>query len=347
MKIPTHSLDNEKSQEKPSWQAQMANLVTDIDELCQLLNLQVGELSSVYALPEKFPLRVPHAFIKKMQKGDLNDPLLKQILPTTGEKLTDPKFTLDPLAENSHNPTRGLLHKYRSRVLVTLTGACAVHCRYCFRQHFDYGANLPTRTEQATIKDYILSHPEVDEVLLSGGDPLNVSNRRLFEWLTLLADTQIKTVRLHTRLPVVLPDRVDDELLVFLKDYPKNVVMVIHTNHPNELDAATKDACIRLKHANVTLLNQAVLLKGVNDDADTLVALSHALFGAGVLPYYLHILDKVAGAVHFDVLEEVAIRLYWQLLERLPGYLVPKLVQELPNQPYKTPINVYKCMNFK
>lgn len=338
---PTYDILNQ------SWQHQLANLITDIDELCALLNLNKDDLLNTYQLPQKFPLRVPHAFVAKMAQGDVNDPLLLQILPTKSEHIQAVGYTTDPLDENNHNPIKGLLHKYQSRVLITLTGACAVHCRYCFRQHFDYNANLPKSDEQAQILDYIHKNPEIDEVLLSGGDPLNVSNRRLLDWLEKLDNTPIRTIRLHTRLPIVLPARIDDELLTGLKKLTKNIVMVIHTNHPNEIDDAVKTACAKLKSAGVTLLNQTVLLKGVNDNAETLATLSHKLFESGVLPYYLHSLDKVQGASHFDIDEKRAIKIYWQLLERLSGYLVPKLVQELPNQPYKTPIDIYKSSAFE
>lgn len=340
--IPTSDILNQ------SWQHQLANLVTDIDELCNLLSLNKDELLQTYQLPPKFPLQVPHAFVAKMTKGDLSDPLLLQILPTKSEQIQTLGYITDPLDEHNHNPIKGLLHKYQSRVLITLTGACAVHCRYCFRQHFDYNANLPKSDEQAQILDYINKNPDINEVLLSGGDPLNVSNRRLLDWLSKLADcANITTIRLHTRLPIVLPARIDDELLNSFKNLTKNIVMVIHTNHPSEIDDDVKIACTKLKSAGVTLLNQTVLLKNINDNAETLANLSHKLFGIGVLPYYLHILDKVQGASHFDIDESQAIELYWQLLEKLSGYLVPKLVQELPNRPYKTPIDIYKSSAFE
>lgn len=325
----------------------MANLIDDIDTLCDYLALDKATLATRFAIPPKFALKVPYAFADKMVKGDLDDPLLRQVLPHKDEQIAVAGFTLDPLAENAHNPIKGLLHKYQSRVLITLTGACAIHCRYCFRQHFDYHANLPKGDELHNILSYITACPQVNEVILSGGDPLCVSNRRLTAFLQALASTSISTIRLHTRLPVVLPDRVDDELLDLLASLGKAVVMVIHSNHPNELDDNTKKACQRLKMANVSLLNQSVLLKGVNDNADILATLSHRLFACGVLPYYLHLLDKVAGASHFDVSEDKAVALYWQLLEMLSGYLVPKLVQELPHRPYKTPVDIYKFQQLR
>lgn len=323
-----------------TWQTQLANTIKDSDTLLELLGLSGDDLP-LYT-PKKFPLNVPHAFVAKMRPKDKNDPLLRQILPSTDELHSHPDYIADPLSENTYNPIKGLLHKYQSRVLITLTGACAVHCRYCFRQHFDYQANLPKKKIQNTIIDYINKHPQIDEVLLSGGDPLSVSNRRLAQWLDDLAETQIRTVRLHTRLPVVLPARIDDELLDLFANYSKKIVMVIHVNHANELDETTKHVCQKLKQVGVTMLNQTVLLKGINDDVQTLTELSYALFDAGVLPYYLHILDKVTGAVHFEVPKSRAIELYWALLAQLSGYLVPKLVQELPNHPYKTPVDIYQ-----
>lgn len=328
------------SHEVPLWQQELSKAVSDVSELYRLLQLP---LPNTPHIPQKFALKVPHAFIAKMQKGNAHDPLLLQILPDVAETYSVAGFSLDPLAENAHNPTKGLLHKYRSRVLITLTGACAVHCRYCFRQHFDYGANLPSTQEMLEITDYIRANPDVDEVLLSGGDPLLLKTSKLSAWFAMLGEIEhIKTIRIHSRVPVVLPSRVDNELLDLFKNFNKNIVMVLHINHANEIDDVLADKCSQLKQAGVTLLNQTVLLKHINDDADTLVALSQRLFAVGILPYYLHVLDKVAGSAHFDISLETAVGIYWQLLELLSGYLVPKLVQELPNKPYKTPVNLYQ-----
>lgn len=326
-----------------TWQYQLANLVTDMDELCQLLALDKEQLSQIYELPPKFALRVPHAFVAKMNKGDVFDPLLRQILPTKSEQEPHAGFSLDPLAESDHNPIKGLLHKYQSRVLVTLTGVCAVNCRYCFRRHFDYQGNLPTSDDLQAICEYIRQDTDIVEVLLSGGDPLSVNNRRLGLWLSALSELpNIKTIRLHTRLPVVLPDRVDEELLALFANCPKHLVMVLHINHPQELDAALAIKCQQLKKAGVLLLNQSVLLKGINDNADTLAKLSYQLFDSGVLPYYLHALDKVAGAGHFLVDEKQAVAIYHELMAKVAGYLVPKFVQELPYERHKTPMNIYQ-----
>ena len=280
-----------------------------------------------------------------MTVGDSNDPLLKQVLPDKQEQMVVTGYVADPLAENDQNPIKGLLHKYQSRVLLTITGACAIHCRYCFRQHFDYSANMPTSSAEADIIAYITEHPEINEVILSGGDPLSVSNRRLFAWLDILEGMpQLTTIRLHTRLPVVIPARLDDALLDRLAQSRCRIVMVIHCNHANEIDTLTAEYLQRARVAGIVLLNQAVLLKGINDSVTSQAALSQRLFAAGVLPYYLHVLDKVAGAAHFDSDERLAIKLYWRLLSELPGYLVPKLVRELPNKPFKVPINIYNKM---
>lgn len=323
-----------------NWQTQLSEAITSVDELLSLLELE--DLKSTTYFPKHFALRVPRAFVAKMTVGDANDPLLKQVLPDEQEQIEVTGYVTDPLAENAHNPVKGMLHKYESRVLLTLTGACAIHCRYCFRQHFDYSANMPTATAQADIIGYITQHPEINEVILSGGDPLNVTNRRLFAWLDILeAIPQLTTIRLHTRLPIVIPERLDDELINRLAKSRCQIVMVIHCNHANEIDETTARALNKTRLAGITLLNQTVLLAGINDSTAVQVELSQRLFSAGVLPYYLHVLDKVAGAAHFDGDEHSACTLYWSLLSALPGYLVPKLVRELPNRPFKVPVDIY------
>ena len=329
------------SQTQESWQRQLADTIDDLDELLEIL--QLTEYKAALYTSKKFPLRVPRAFVNKMSIGDINDPLLQQVLPQQEELNTVIGYVADPLAENAHNPTQGLLHKYRSRVLITVTGACAIHCRYCFRQHFDYQKNLPTSQQSSAIKCYIESNSDINEVVFSGGDPLSVSNRRLIQQLQVFESLeQIRTIRLHTRLPIVIPERLDAELLDYLAQSRCQIVMVLHSNHANEIDRQTAAYLSQAKQAGITLLNQAVLLRGINDNITAQVALSQCLFSAGVLPYYLHLLDKVAGAAHFEVLETKAVTLYWQMLEALPGYLVPKLVREEPHRPFKTPIDIYK-----
>ena len=322
-----------------NWQNAFSDTITSFAELAQALDLPIDSFDSQVG---QFPLKVPRRFVQKMGKGDIHDPLLKQVLPTFQETVQVTGFVTDPLDEQHANPVKGIIHKYASRVLIPVTGACVVNCRYCFRQHFDYHENLPTQNDWQAISAYITAHPAVNEVILSGGDPLNVTNRRLFAWLdTLEAIPQLTTIRLHTRLPLVIPARLDEALLDRLSQSRCQIVMVIHCNHANEIDALTAEYLQRTRAAGVTLLNQAVLLKGINDSVTVQTALSQRLFAAGVLPYYLHVLDKVDGAAHFDSDERAAIQLYWALLAALPGYLVPKLVRELPNKPFKVPIDIY------
>ena len=323
-----------------NWQTQLSEAITSVDELLSILKLE-SLRENVY-VPKHFELRVPRGFVAKMTIGDRDDPLLKQVLPDQREQINVTGYVADPLSENTQNPVKGMLHKYQSRVLLTITGACAIHCRYCFRQHFDYSANMPTADAKENIVNYIAEHPEINEVILSGGDPLNVTNRRLFAWLdTLESIPQLTTIRLHTRLPVVIPARLDEALLERLSQSRCHIVMVIHCNHANEIDVLTSEYLQRARAAGITLLNQAVLLKGINDSVEVQAQLSQRLFSAGVLPYYLHVLDKVAGAAHFDKDEQSSNKLYWSLLAALPGYLVPKLVRELPNKLFKVPIDIY------
>lgn len=322
-----------------NWQNQFSDIITDFDSLATALDLNSNDFDKHVG---NFPLKVPRAFVKKMQKGNPHDPLLLQVLPTFAETVPMTGFVTDPLEETASNPVKGVIHKYTSRVLLPVTGACMVHCRYCFRQHFDYHENLPTKDDWQTIVEYIQNHPQVNEVILSGGDPLSLSDRRLFEILTMLENLpQITTIRLHTRVPVVIPARLSQDLLERLATSRCRIVMVIHANHPNEIDDETAFYLNRARMAGVTMLNQTVLLEGINDNAEILVSLSEKLWQAGVLPYYLHVLDKVAGASHFFVEDEQAVTIYWQLLAKVSGYLVPKLVRETPYQPFKTPLNIY------
>lgn len=325
-----------------NWQTQISEAITDIDEILGLLKLE--HLADNFYKPTNFPIKIPRSFVAKMQVGNAQDPLFLQVVPDKKALTKITGYTADPLQEAEYNPQKGVLHKYKSRVLLTVTGACAVHCRYCFRQHFDYASNIPNSSQIMEVVDYIQKQPEVNEVLFSGGDPLSLSNRRILQWLTSLDEiTHIKTVRFHTRLPVLIPERIDDGLLEVVAEFADrfNLVMVIHCNHANEVDANTARYLQRLKQSGVTLLNQAVLLAGVNDTVDAQVVLSEHLFAVGVLPYYLFLLDKVDGAAYYDVEESRAVALYWQMLERLPGYLMPKLAREIANKPYKTPINLY------
>lgn len=331
----------------PEWQRELAQAVRDPLELLSLLDLvpaQLGHGETAAGLARAaadFPLRVPRGYIARMRRGDPADPLLLQVLGRGVELAAVPGYISDPLQEQSARPVPGLLHKYHGRALLVVTGACAVHCRYCFRRHYDYGADQEAALAgrwSAAIEHLAADHT-IEEVILSGGDPLSLGNARLAQLLLRLrAIPRLRRIRIHTRTPVVLPARVDDGLLEALRPLHERLAVVIHANHAAELDAATQAALRRLHGACTALLNQSVLLAGVNDDATALAALSARLFEAGVLPYYLHQLDAVAGAAHFAVGDAAARRLHRELAGLVPGYLLPRLVREIPGQPGKTPL---------
>ncbi len=315
----------------------MSNIVTDPAELWQLLGLDQSLLPKAYLAAKQFPLKVTHSYLQRIKRGHLHDPLLKQVLPIDLELNTHDDYVSDPLAEKEANPIPGLLHKYHGRVLVTLTSACAIHCRYCFRRHFPYADNTPGRPGWDNILAYIASDNSIEEVILSGGDPLSVSDQLLNQFSQRLKlIPHVKTLRLHTRLPIVLPSRVTALLCEWIKSLPFSVVIVLHCNHAQEINDEVLQAITRLQNAGAHLLNQSVLLREINDDVETLVQLSSALFSAGVMPYYLHTLDKVAGAMHFDIPQSKATALHSGMMKRLPGYLVPRLVREEPGADSKT-----------
>jgi len=326
------------SEHRPAWQEQLAGAVKSVDELLQLLQID-PELAKIRPLQNDFPLRVPHGFIQRMARGDSRDPLLLQVLPLAREAEDVAGFERDPLDEAGTMPTPGLLHKYQGRALLTMTGACAIHCRYCFRRHFPYSdANPVTGHWHAAIK-YLSQHPDITELILSGGDPLTLTDTRLHSLTAQLTNLpQLRTLRIHTRLPIVLPERIDSGLLSWIKAQTLKVVFVIHCNHANEIDHSVTHALEKLAAAGVTLLNQSVLLRDVNDSTTTLARLSECLFSAGVMPYYLHQMDRVKGAAHFEVSVERAHEIMTGLRATLPGYLVPQLVQEIPGMPGKIPL---------
>jgi len=321
-----------------NWEAELKNSIQNIDELLNILNIE-EQHRPVNTAKQAFTLRVPQSYIARMEKGNINDPLLQQVLPQDIELLQVPSFTPDPLQEKKYNILPGLLHKYYGRVLVMLSGSCAIHCRYCFRRNFPYEENTPGNKGLEKIIAYIEQHPEITEVILSGGDPLIAKDAYLNKIIETFS--QIKsliTLRIHTRIPIVLPSRINDTLLQILHSSALKKVIVLHTNHPNELNTEVIHNLQRLQQANITLLNQSVFLKGINDCSQVLAALSHKLFQAGVLPYYIHRLDKVSGAAHFAISEYKAKSIMRHLLAHLPGYLVPKFVQESPGALSKTPI---------
>jgi EF-P beta-lysylation protein EpmB len=317
----------------PSWQAALQDAVRDPGELARLLELTPATLGPAAAAG--FSLLVPRGFVARMRKGDPHDPLLRQVWPHRDELAAAPGFTADPVREQGL-AANGLIRKYGGRVLLIASGACPLHCRYCFRREFPYAAQLAARGDWEPALSELRKIDDAREAILSGGDPLSLSNRRLAELLAGLADTSLETVRIHTRFPVAIPERVDSSLLDLLGATRLRTVVVVHTNHANELDDHVARALVRLRPPLTALLNQSVLLRGVNDDAATLVSLSERLFDCGVLPYYLHLLDPVSGAAHFDVAATVGRRLIEELRARLPGYLVPRLVRETPGELSKT-----------
>lgn len=333
--IPKKSLTVERH-----WQKELAQAITDPAELLREMDLDPADFQQDIAARKLFPLRVPRPFVSRMQKGNVEDPLFKQVMSASDEAVSASGFNKDPLQEQDIE-IPGLLHKYKNRVLLIIRGGCAVNCRYCFRRHFPYADNSVNKAGWQSSLDYIATNQDIDEVIYSGGDPLMAKDDFL-AWLTqeIQKIPHVRRIRIHTRLPVVIPQRVTAELLDWFTLSRLKPVMVLHINHANEIDNKLKQSLRQLKLAGVTLLNQSVLLKNVNDSSDALVALSEALFESDVLPYYLHSLDKVDGASHFEVTDKVARGLMADLIKRLPGYLVPKLVREVGGQPGKTPIDL-------
>lgn len=327
------------SEPLPSWQRQLSQAIRNPAELCRRLELpdtwEVGA-SAGHAL---FETCVPEAFLRRMSPNQPDDPLLRQVLPLGDETLQTPGYINDPLDEAHQRPARGVIHKYAGRALLIASPNCAVNCRYCFRRHFPYADNSPSRAQWQEAFDYLQADASIREVILSGGDPLAANDRHLAWLVTQLEQIpHLKRLRIHSRLPIVIPDRVDQPLLDWLEATRLQTVMVLHVNHANEIDQTVHQACQRLQGAGVTLLNQSVLLRGVNDSTQALAALSERLFDAGVLPYYLHVLDPVQGAAHFNVPDAEARQLIIALRDELPGFLMPRLVREIPGEASKTPL---------
>ena len=321
------------------WQQALREAVRDPRELLDLLGLdRLAPRLSDEAMVQ-FPLRVPRGFVARMRHGDPSDPLLRQVLPLDDEMRPMPGFGLDAVGDGAAKTAPGVIQKYRGRALLVATGSCAIHCRYCFRRHFPYAEETAARDGWRDAVDLIRRDASIEEVLLSGGDPLSLSNGKLAELTGALADIpHLRRLRIHSRLPIVVPERVDDGLMGWLTALPWPVTLVVHANHANEFDGTVDAALGRLRAAGVHLLNQAVLLRGVNDSVDALAALSERGFAAGVLPYYLHQLDRVAGVAHFEVDDAHARALHAGLAARLSGYLVPRLVREIPGDTGKRPL---------
>ena len=331
---------SEGNNNKSGWQDELANAYRNPEELLSALNLTPEQIPGGITSENEFPLRVPHSYVERMQSGNPEDPLLLQVLSRQLEQQKHPGFQLDPVGENSATASPGLLHKYQGRVLLITTGACPVHCRYCFRRHFPYSASRPDNGDWSKAMDYIAADASIHEVILSGGDPLSLSNKRLQAISDRLTEIpHIQRLRIHTRMPVVLPQRIDSGFKEWLTSLPWQTIVVIHSNHANEIDGQVSRTLADLRATETTLLNQAVLLKNINDNVPALVNLSETLFKSGTLPYYLHLLDRVAGAAHFEVKESIALELMNELQCHLPGYLLPKLVREVTGKPHKIQIS--------
>lgn len=320
------------------WQAQLRTAWRDPPALLRHLGHDPGHFE--LASGGVFPFLVTEAFAARMTPGDRDDPLLRQVLPLTDEDLEMPGFGPDPVGDPASRAVKGVLHKYRGRALLITTGACPIHCRYCFRREFDYAGDALSGTALAEAVDYIAATPDVEEVILSGGDPLTLGNdklRRLTDALSVVP--HYRCLRIHSRMPVTLPARIDDAFIEWLEKLDRQVVMVVHANHANEFDQAVSRALSRMRQAGATILNQAVLLAGVNDTVPALARLMKAGFEAGAVPYYLHLLDRVSGSAHFEVGRDRAVALMDELREQLPGYLVPRLVEERAGTASKLPVS--------
>ncbi|NOI83439.1 EF-P beta-lysylation protein EpmB [Vibrio tubiashii] len=324
-----------------NWLKQLANGISDPAKLLEQLEIDPKPWQDGFAARKLFAQRVPQSFVDRMEKGNPYDPLLRQVLPLSEEFEVHPGYSNDPL-EEQNNAIPGLLHKYRNRALMIVKGGCAVNCRYCFRRHFPYDENKGSKSVWQQSLEYVTQHPEINEIILSGGDPLMAKDEELLWLIDHIADIKhIKRLRIHSRLPVVIPDRITQALIQMLGETRLQVVLVTHINHAQEINQELRDRLSHLKQAGVTLLNQGVMLKGVNDSVEFQVDLSNALFDAGILPYYIHVLDKVQGAAHFYISDQEAKAIMAGLMERVSGYLVPKLTREIGGRTSKTPLDLH------
>lgn len=336
-----HIITRKVDSVEQNWIKQLANAISDPTQLLKELGIDPTPWQDGFAARKLFAQRVPQSFVSRMEKGNPHDPLLRQVLPLSEEFEVHQGYSNDPLSEQN-NDIPGLLHKYRNRALLIVKGGCAINCRYCFRRHFPYEDNKGTKSVWQQSLDYIAKHPELNEVILSGGDPLMAKDHEL-TWLIdkIAAISHIKRLRIHSRLPVVIPARITDELVDTLAQTRLQVILVTHINHANEINLELKQQMARLRAINVTLLNQGVMLKGVNDSVEAQVNLSESLFDAGILPYYIHVLDKVQGAAHFFIDDQTAKTIMAGVIERVSGYLVPKLTREIGGRSSKTPLDLH------
>ena len=343
--LTVHNIHKKQQPVEPNWQKELANGFNSPETLLDYLGFNASDFEHHHRARSLFALRVPRFFVDLMTRQDLNDPLLKQVMPMADEFIIDPEFSTDPLEEqvidNIKRSTKGMLHKYQNRVLLMLRGGCAINCRYCFRRHFPYDQHHNNKQDWLAVFEQINTDNNIDEVILSGGDPL-MANDDYIAWICEQIETipAIKRIRLHTRLPVVLPYRVTQNLLTALKKSSKQIIIVLHINHPNEISSELIQKVDLLCNAGITVLNQAVFLKGINDSVETQITLNEALFSARIQPYYLHMFDKVQGAAHFAISDERAVNIMRQVISQQSGYMVPKLVREIGGESSKTPVDL-------
>ena len=325
------------TQPPSNWQLEYKTSITNIEQLCQTLGLRIEQLPISSQANKQFQIRVPQSYVDRMQASNPSDPLPLQVLPTSYEEKSIEGYLKDPVGDLNSAKAPGLLKKYNGRALLLATSRCAIHCRYCFRRHFPYSAQNPRHDNWTQAVQELQQDHSITEIILSGGDPLVLDDSELAKLVSKLESIEhIQRLRIHTRLPVVIPNRINEKLLNWISNSRLNVIMVLHINHAQEINSALHDGLQKLKKINCTLLNQSVLLRNINDQSSSLIDLSEALFNAGILPYYLHLLDKVDGAAHFDVCKENARKLMQEITRQLPGYLVPKLVMEIPGKQSKS-----------
>lgn len=319
------------------WQQALKTLIRSVTELCDYVGVSIDELEQAQLAHGDFPVRVPRAFADLIEKGNIHDPLLLQVLPQAAELVETAGFVNDPLNEAEFNKTPGLIHKYKSRVLLITSPSCAINCRYCFRRHFPYQENNPNLAQWQQAIDYIQADSSIQEVILSGGDPLSANDDYLRKLIIAIAEiSHVRWLRLHTRLPVVIPQRITDNLLDILSKTRLQTSVVLHINHANEISTDLVEAIELFHQRRIRVLNQSVLLRGVNDDISSHKTLLETLHFHRVQAYYLHLLDPVKGAAHFLVDDQHALDLYEQLRQQMPGFMLPRLARETAHQPYKT-----------
>lgn len=323
-----------------SWQKDLREVITEPEKLLKMLDIAPDDYKKHFRARQLFPVRVPESFVLRMKKGDINDPLLKQVMPSNKEFIVTKGFSQDPLQEHE-STVEGLLHKYKSRALMIVKPGCAINCRYCFRRHFPYQENSPNKKQWQDALDYISQHKAISEIIFSGGDPLMASDEHL-TWLVEQIEKipHVTRLRIHSRLPVVIPNRITHKLTQLLANTRLKATIVLHINHSNEVSSDFVEALEPLRQARIPIFNQSVLLKGVNDNAKTLCELSETIYDVGIIPYYLHLFDQVQGAAHFDVSEKEAIKIAKEMLATLPGFLMPTLVREIAGKANKTPMNL-------